>query len=648
MKILSLEHKIRFLKYPVLWLFFSLVVSFSLLNLYGLDYFFHIKSGQYILDHKTVPKEDVFSFTREGTSWTNHEWLYQVLLGGIHRAFGIQGLFFLRAGIFSLLFLLLAGLLLRTDWVLGIPLLFFGLQITLYRFLLRPDNFSLVFAVLFLLPFILKKRRMLFLLPFLQILWVNSHGFYFLGPLILGVFLLSGKNGDFSRPFYGTAKRMFFCSLLACLVNPYPLQTLWYPFGILRDLVTPGNRIIYRAISELRSPFADISLHSHFFIYLFCTALPLTLARRRHLFFVLVWLLLTAFSLHSLRNIYFYLPASVILFVAVFPEIKRAVLDRYLTPPGITLLHIIVLVWLLPQMFGRQASLMHASGRPETVLTGENGISAAARFFETDPSLHPDQMIAYMETHPLPERMFNDFNSGAQLIFKFFPDRKVFIDGRTELYGHRFFSRYERALKGDRKVLEFLIDRYRLRGFLISYTTIDPPPIIGVLHEQGYTCVYFGPDGIIFIDPGFYERHRGSLDKVSFSELAPEFDLQALGIRLPSVSGHFRKAQTLHLLGFLEPSRRLFRQIVQVYPSHAPAYRYLAKIAYARRDFDHALLAARTSLFFDPDAQKTQKLLTKIYLNTDNKEEAARIAKKFGIKLTPREERILNAPTSQD
>src|SRR2546423_12119687 len=58
----------------------------------------HIRTGDYILQHHTVPQKDIFSFTRPNEPWFAWEWLCDVLFASLHQAWGLKGVVFL-AGI---------------------------------------------------------------------------------------------------------------------------------------------------------------------------------------------------------------------------------------------------------------------------------------------------------------------------------------------------------------------------------------------------------------------------------------------------------------------------------------------------------------------------------------------------------------------
>src|SRR5579864_919582 len=57
----------------------------------------HIRTGQAILDARGIPHVDSFSSTMLGKPWFAWEWLYDVLVGGLDSAFGLNGVVWLTA-----------------------------------------------------------------------------------------------------------------------------------------------------------------------------------------------------------------------------------------------------------------------------------------------------------------------------------------------------------------------------------------------------------------------------------------------------------------------------------------------------------------------------------------------------------------------
>ena len=73
----------------------------------------HIRTGQLILATHAIPHVDPFSSTMAGHPWFAWEWLYDVLVGWLERAAGLNGVVFFTAPIIALTFAWTFRLLLR-------------------------------------------------------------------------------------------------------------------------------------------------------------------------------------------------------------------------------------------------------------------------------------------------------------------------------------------------------------------------------------------------------------------------------------------------------------------------------------------------------------------------------------------------------
>jgi hypothetical protein len=77
------------------------------------DLWWHLKTGQLIVRTHAIPAVDPFSYTAGGKPWVVQEWLSEVILYGIHHAFGLYGILFYRAVLVFILYALVARLLVR-------------------------------------------------------------------------------------------------------------------------------------------------------------------------------------------------------------------------------------------------------------------------------------------------------------------------------------------------------------------------------------------------------------------------------------------------------------------------------------------------------------------------------------------------------
>src|SRR5882757_8866974 len=71
------------------------------------DVWWHLKTGQYIAEHHSVPHVDPFAHTRGAEPWVPHEWLTEALVYELERGAGCGGLIVVFATILCATFLLL-------------------------------------------------------------------------------------------------------------------------------------------------------------------------------------------------------------------------------------------------------------------------------------------------------------------------------------------------------------------------------------------------------------------------------------------------------------------------------------------------------------------------------------------------------------
>src|SRR5215813_1408822 len=56
------------------------------------DLWWHLRTGESIVQTGHVPRSDPFSFTREGSPWVSHEWLSEAIFFEIWKHSGAAGL----------------------------------------------------------------------------------------------------------------------------------------------------------------------------------------------------------------------------------------------------------------------------------------------------------------------------------------------------------------------------------------------------------------------------------------------------------------------------------------------------------------------------------------------------------------------------
>src|SRR5712692_5193847 len=173
------------------FLLLSLASGNNLLN--DADTGFHIRAGEYIIKTFTVPQYDIFSNVTPPLPWVAHEWLSEVVMAFVHQFSGLTGVViffsFWIGAVYFLLFKFAQSL--KFDLILAAAIVLLATASSSLHWLARPHIFSLVLTVVWygvLNNYQYREKDCLYLLPFLMLLWVNLHGAFILGFVLLGVY----------------------------------------------------------------------------------------------------------------------------------------------------------------------------------------------------------------------------------------------------------------------------------------------------------------------------------------------------------------------------------------------------------------------------------------------------------------------------
>lgn len=230
------------------------------------DLFFHLSTGDFVVDHHRIPTTDPFSFTRAGERWITHEWGFGLLAYATHALGDYRGLVVLKAllalSIAALLFLLMLRMAGGDRWKSAgylVPLLALGLWALDDQLVLRPSLVSCLLLLL-LLHLLLSFDRTGRWWSFggivgLFLLWGNLHSEVLFGLFVLGLVTLEavlGRLSVFAGSTWGSLLRaspgrpyvrLFVLSVVATLINPNGVQVLLYPFQVVRFLSLGGMEL---------------------------------------------------------------------------------------------------------------------------------------------------------------------------------------------------------------------------------------------------------------------------------------------------------------------------------------------------------------------------------------------------------------------
>jgi hypothetical protein len=417
------------------------------------DIGWHIRTGELILSTHALPRTDPFSSTMHGQKWFAWEWLYDLGLGILYRACGLNGVVWLCALIVAATFtLLLSQLLLGgTGLLLAIMLMLLAEAAATIHLFARPHIVSWLLVLLWLGALERWERggapRWLpWFFPVSTLFWVNVHGGWLFGLALLAIYFVAAaveslRDSDVFEALRATqrARRIAWAwgaSAVATLANPFGWKLHAHIYRYLTD------RYLMNRIAEFRSPDFHGWAQRCFAIILLLTLMALAGHRQKiRLSHVLVTLLAVYAGLLSSRN----LPVSSILLVLVIGPLLWESLESFAARPsagrwirggarrivefscrmGAQELSLRGYVWPAVAVTGALAICLHGGW------VGSHHV-IDARF---DPTKVPVAAVNFLQSEPSDEAVFSTDSWGGYLIYRLYPARQVVVDDRHDLYG---------------------------------------------------------------------------------------------------------------------------------------------------------------------------------------------------------------------
>jgi len=622
---------------------FGLIVFVTGIEIKDLDLWLHLAMGKFITLNHYVPSTDVLSCTLQGAPWINHEWLFQVIVYNIHTAFGPDGLIKMQTVVVTATMLLLLFLAYHKDrqllTVFSLLMVFLVYQ---QRFTIRPDIYSLLFFTLyiFILSLHIDKRWAIFSLFIVQVLWVNMHGFFFFGPVFILIGLVSewikrsiplpyawNEAGRLTDEEYGRMKMAFIIVILASFINPLTFKGAWYPIATFFSL-SGENKVFFDFIQELQRPItADTVLDQGRFIYykvlIFFSFISFVFNRRKmdiSAFFL--WIVFLMFSLKASRNTSFFAFAAYLVIITNALQISLGDIVplrftgkkfQYLTEIALKLA---ILIWIVTYCQDIAVRGYYDFDKYER----------KSEFGGITQRVYPDKATDFLIEHNIKGNFFNDFNSGAYLLGRTFPDIKVFIDGRTEVYGGAFFNNYRKIWdNGNAEAFYKAADKYNLTGALLNSTTQHiPEGILKHLYQhKEWKVVYFDYDAVIFLKD--VPQNRDIIEKFSIdlTQWQPKkLDLLRVGLEKVVPYQSYYRAFTLETVGLDEQAIGEAKEAIRVTPGYGDPYDLIGKIYAKRGDYQSAFEHFRIAALATPRKKNVRYNLALAYFDLGKYEEA--------------------------
>jgi hypothetical protein len=448
------------------------------------DLWWHLRTGQWIVETGHIPHADPFSFTRAGSPWVSHEWLAEVVFYEIWEYTGAGGLIVFSSAVTTLGFLFLYWRYRASPhWAAAAVAL--GALAAAPAWGVRPQMFTFTLAscLLWLLERGEERPRLLLWIPLLFVLWLNLHAGFALGPALLfayGVGLVwEAVVGE--SPWVKVRPQLMRVALVltACLalvpLNPSGTQLYRYPVDVLRSA---GMRSL---IVEWLPPDFHQALYLPVFLVWAALFVALGTSGTRPKGRVLVPLFLTfCAALDAVRHIPIFVLLATPVIAGAFPTalagrgFPSRSSRRETSPTFRPVFQISVLLLIAGFAIVRWDSLVRKQARTE----GEQ---------------YPAQAVEFLRSHPIPGRLFVYYDWGGYAIWKLYPQYRVFVDGRADLYGDDLLRQFQ--LSQLRAGWERVLDQGGVQAVLV------PPSALaqGLLLDGGWHAEYQDKQAILFL-----------------------------------------------------------------------------------------------------------------------------------------------------
>lgn len=499
---------------PLIFVFLKLDGARTLLG--DGDTGWHVRTGEWILAHHRVPHVDLFSFSRPGAPWFAWEWLSDVVFAMLHQRGGLAAVVLASIAAICITNMALFRLVRRRchNGLVAIAVTLLATGACSIHWLARPHLFTLL---LFVITLHITDRaagsdvnlgrtnpgrtKLLAWLVPMTALWTNLHGGFFVVFLVLachiGSYLLNAAIEPdatrrlrflrLSRPWVAT----FLGCAAATFVNPYG-------WGLHQHI---GAYISDPYILQHISEFQGMNFHSPAVVYfepLMVLALLTAVWDARHRRFADVFLSLGWMHLALIvqRNLPLFAmvaaPLAARAIVAAIDALRHAHLSGWIGGTA---------SWFRTRSadFEQTDRLwrVHLASAAPLVFVGALLLApnpAGAKFRSAyDPAMFPEGAIPVLRT-PETHNIFAEDQWGDYLIYRLYPLKKVFIDGRSDFYGDKFGLQYLDLLNV-KYGWENTLDKYSIDTIAISpkfalTSTLKISRDWRVAYDDGVTVVF--------------------------------------------------------------------------------------------------------------------------------------------------------------
>lgn len=435
------------------------------------DTFWAIKVGELITLNNSVPHQDTFSWTVNGSPWVAHEWLFDYLIYNFFNVLGYYGIAIvvLMPTTITLYFLWKLYASERKSLVLTIIMFSIAVLMLSNGIAARPQVYGYMFFVYFLYVLV-NNNRLLWTLPLIAIAWANFHGSVLLGiAMVVLQFVYESAYKSVTEKKIFIDIRLLSISILVPLfsfINPYGIE-LWRTSYLL---IT--NDINQQIIEWQPPDFNDIGWLTIYFAVIITTVFVCFIKK------------------DALKDNKKFGLISIYLFGTFFEAITGV---RYL--PYLIICWGLFILMLLPDNLFTQEFWRKKIGAFYLIIILIITLGVGRVPSNLDEAIEveiwPVNAVTYLEN----KRTFNDYMWGGYLIYRGIP---VFIDGRADVYWREsdVFQDHSDATRFLKDPIQ-IFDKHNVDQVIININT----PLDFYLGRTGWVEKYRDGTAVIYTRP---------------------------------------------------------------------------------------------------------------------------------------------------
>lgn len=459
-------------------LFVLLAFLLGITELSDTDIWWHLRTGQLMWERGEIPQTDWFTYTNPESPWIDLHWGFQLMVAALWAVGGSAALILAKSVVGTATFALgLAAQ--KREWPLwtGVACWLPSLLLFAGRYHERPEMLSLLFfaATLAILFHLRAHPRLVWLLPLVQLVWVNVHALFILGLALWAFFLIDAAARRWLAPGVAdsesggpTWRNWLIATGLqgaACLLNPYGIHGALFPL-VLWTRIQGSQRDFYRqfagefeGIAQFVAEHGMVAMFQNVSTVMLMLIAPaglasfLLLARRGQfsLFRALVFGAFGYLGWQANRNeVFFALAGGAVLRwnVGDLLALRAPRPARALHPGRAALTATVgVLAALTPLQFVSFVRRLPAQRYNPSFLEWDRPpFIYAPRWFglQETPYWYAHDAVRFLGRPGMPERVYASHLGHASLyIYEHGPQRKVFADPRLEVNTRETLARYQ-------------------------------------------------------------------------------------------------------------------------------------------------------------------------------------------------------------